>query len=334
MFNVSIQTKRCIEVAEHIRASGGVPLDVEDPMPYSYPKHIVHNAWCAIVAINQQTTPVVGKPLRGTVNGVSCRGWDYLLRKSIQAANENQKIFTVPWLQFLTVAKVEKLFYDDEHGNTLNQIRERTQLLRDFGNFLHRQHWDSIHQAFLNADGYIVRSNGSGIARVLHELRAYRDPVQKKLFYFLALMQNQGLWKYRDPINIGPPVNYHEQRGHLRLGTVRIEDAELLRKIQMREEVSDAEDIEIRMAVRRAIEFIAQYLSVSPSSMHYYFWNHIRNCCSRDAPHCNECRSCTLPKRYQLGSTRKCIFSDVCPSAKLPASEMLIEPRIDSTIWQ
>jgi hypothetical protein len=146
-------------------------------------------------------------------------------------------------------------------------------------------------------------------------------------------MQNQGLWKYRDPINVGPPVNYHEQRGHLRLGTVRIEDPLLLQKIRNREEVSKAQDIEIRMAVRRAIEFIAQYLSVSPSAMHYYFWNHIRNCCSRDNPHCTECTSCTLPERYESGRAR-CIFSDVCPSAKISNELKLIEPRIDKTIWQ
>ena len=333
MYKVSIQTDRCIDIAEHIKANGDVPHDVEDPMPYAYPNAVVHNAWCAIVGINQQTTPVVGQALRGTVEGILYRGWDYLLRKSISAANRDAEIFTARWLRTVTAAKLKNLFYDDEYGNTLNQIRQRTNLLRDIGTFIHRKGWESINELYSVADGYIVRSDGNGIAQLLAGMRAYRDPVQKKLFYFLALMQNQGLWKYRDPINVGPPVNYHEQRGHLRLGTVRIESAELLYKIRGREEISPEEDIEIRMAVRRAIEFIAQYLSVTPSAMHYYFWNHIRNCCSRDNPHCKACVRCTLPSRYRV-RTSGCIFAAVCPSAGLPNAQMLIEPRIDNTIWQ
>jgi len=64
---VKIQTAWCIEIAEHILAHGGVPADVEDPMPYKFPEHIAHNGWCALVAINQQTTPVVGPAFRGEV---------------------------------------------------------------------------------------------------------------------------------------------------------------------------------------------------------------------------------------------------------------------------
>lgn len=334
MQNVTIQTRRCIEVAEHIRAHGGVSSDIEDAMPYSFPAAVAHNAWCAVVAINQQTTPVVGLPFRGKVEGVLYRGWDYLLRKAIYAANHNAGLFSGDWLITITARKLEALFKDAELGCTLNQIRERTDLLKDLGMFLYTNGWESIDEAYESADGYIFRSDGAGIAQVLLEVKAYRDPVQKKLNYFLALMQNQKLWTYRDPINIGPPVNYHEQRGHLRLGTVRIENPELLAKIRDRREVSDAEDIEIRMAVRRAIEFIAQYLDTTPSAMHYYFWNHIRNCCSRDNPHCGSCGSCTLPERYKVHDAARCIFAEVCPSAAIPNALKLIEPRIDNTVWQ
>ena len=98
MAHVMINSRKCIEIAEHIRISGGVPEDREDPMPYSFPPLIAHNAWCAVVAICHQTTPVVGTALSGSVNGVMLRGWDYLLQKSIFETNRDPMLFTVEWL--------------------------------------------------------------------------------------------------------------------------------------------------------------------------------------------------------------------------------------------
>ena len=332
---VRIQTRRCVEVAEHIRAHGGVPSDVEDPMPYMFPVRIAHNGWCATVAINQQTTPVVGPALRGTVYGEERRGWDYLLQKAIYEANRNDEMFTVPWLCAVTPSMLRSLYHDIKTGDTLNQIEQRAELLRDLGNMFSKNNWQSVNEIYEEADGFILRSDGKGIGQVLSMARAYQDPVQKKLFYFLAIKRNQGFWQYRDPLNLSAPVNYHEQRGHLRLGTIVIEDAELKNLIRGRNNIQEEDDIEIRLAVRRAIEFIAQYLDVTPSAMHYYFWNHIRNCCNRDNPHCSSCEnSCKLPERYRSNDMTQCVFSSTCPSANLPLSEKFIEPRIDHTIWQ
>jgi len=335
MAKVAIQTQRCIEIAEYIRSHGGVPPDVEDPMPHTFLDHIAHNGWCAIVAINQQTTPVVGPAFRGIVRGKELRGWDYLLQKAIYEANQDSSMFTVQWLRTVTPDLLRDVYHDTEVGDTLTQLEQRAELLRDLGSFLSDSNWTSVNEIYEEAEGFILRSDGCGIGQVLGRTHAYCDPVSKKLFYFLAIMRNQGFWIYRDPLNLGPPVNYHEQRGHLRLGVVTFEDVELERKVRARENISDEDDVEIRLAVRRAIEFIAQYLDVTPSAMHYYFWNHIRNCCSRDAPHCNGCNDgCGLPARYRLTETNRCIFAETCPSAALPLNEKLIEPRIDDTLWQ
>lgn len=337
MANVKIDTSRCIEVARYIKGHGGVPPDTEDPMPHSFPAGVVHNAWCAMVGINQQTTPVVGPGLRGVVESKNLRGWDYLLQKAIYQANRDETMFTVGWLASVTPERLRLIYRDEEFGDTLNQIEQRAELLRDLGKFLKKNKWNSVNEIYELSEGFILRSDGRGIGQVLAQVKAYRDPVQKKLFYFLAIMLNQHLWKYRDPLNLGPPVNYHEQRGHLRLQTVVITDAELERKVRNRENISDEDDIEIRLAVRRAIEFIAQYLDTTPSAAHYYFWNHIRNCCSRDNPHCGGCGGgCSLPERYRTQEKAKkcCIFAGTCPSAHLPLKEKFIEPRIDKTIWQ
>lgn len=335
MAKVTIDTGKCLEIAEHIRNTGGVPEDREDPMLHAFPKEIAHNGWWAICAINQQTTPVRGKPLSGTVRDVKLFGWDYLLQKAIILSTENSYMFTREWLCSVTADLVRCMYYDNEEGDTLNQLEVRAELLRDLGEFLKRHGWGSIHEAYKESHGYIVRSDGKGLAQILPEARAYQDPVQKKSFYFLAIMRNQGFWKYKDILNLSSPVNYHEQRGHFRLGTIRVLDPALEKKIRNRRNITDQEDIEIRFAVRRMIEFIAQLLDVTPSMMHYYFWNFFRNCCRRDGPHCESCgNSCRLPERYSVNAHGQCIFASVCASAKLALRDMLIEPRIDKTIWQ
>lgn len=335
MAKIVIDTKKCLELAENIKRFGGVPLDVEDPLPYAFPEHVAQNGWWAMVAINQQTTPVVGKALKGYVKGQPLRGWDYLLQKAIYETTRNSGMFTREWLLNATPELLRELYYDENEGDTLSQAEVRAQLLVDLGKFLERKGWESVHEAYLESEGYILRSDGRGLAQILAEARAYQDPVQKKIFYLLAIMRNQGFWEYQDSNYLSSPVNYHEQRGHLRVGTVRLLDAVLERKIRSKENITDQEDIEIRFTVRRAIEFVAQLLEVTPSMMHYYFWNHFRNCCSRDNPHCSDCgQNCKLPERYRLSPVRQCIFSQTCRSANLPVAAMFIEPRLDNTIWQ
>lgn len=335
MAKIVIDTKKCIELAEHIRSTGGVPKDEEDPMPHTFPAHIAHNGWWAVVAINQQTTPVVGPALCGSVNGVKRFGWDYLLQKAIYEATINKEMFTARWLCEVTTETVRSLYLDAEEGETLSKPAVRASLWVELGSFLKQKGWESIHEAYLQSEGYIVRSDGLGLAQVIAQAKAYQDPVQKKLFYLLALMRNQGLWEYKDILNLSSPVNYHEQRGHFRIGTVKILGTELKKNIRARKNISDQEDIEIRFAVRHVIEFIAQLLDVSPSMMHYYFWNHFRNCCNRDSPHCSSCREdCKLPERYQTTRPPKCIMEPICASAHMRVGDMLIEPRVDDTIWQ
>ncbi|MFY9457683.1 MAG: hypothetical protein WAP23_02015 [Candidatus Spechtbacterales bacterium] len=335
MAKVTIDTGKCLEIAEHIRNTGGVPEDREDPMPYVFRREIAHNGWWAVCSINQQTTPIRGKQLSGTVRNVKLFGWDYLLQRAIILSIGDPYMFTREWLRSVTANLLRSMYRDSENGDTLNQVEVRAELLCDLGEFLQRRGWESVHEAYKESRGYIVRSDGGGLAQVLSGARAYQDPVQKKLFYFLAIMRNQGLWKYKDILNLSSPVNYHEQRGHFRLGTIQILDPALERKVRNRRNITDQEDIEIRFAVRRAIEFIAQLLDITPSMMHYYFWNFFRNCCRRDDPHCESCgNSCGLPERYSVNAHGQCIFAPVCASAKFAFRDMLIEPRIDKTIWQ
>lgn len=51
-------------------------------------------------------------------------------------------------------------------------------------------------------------------------------------------MQNAGLWVFADRDKLGAPVDYHEVRGHLRIGTVQIHDEELRTRLVEGRDVS------------------------------------------------------------------------------------------------
>ena len=135
-------------------------------------------------------------------------------------------------------------------------------------------------------------------------------------------MQNTGVWTYVDPDQLGAPIDYHEVRGHLRIGTVDICDADLRAKLLEGREVTADQDISIRQAVHKALMFISESSGLrNPSQLHYLFWNVFRSCCTRENPHCYSCPpTCSLPARYVPlalfpDGSRRCPFSDICRSA-------------------
>jgi hypothetical protein len=176
------------------------------------------------------------------------------------------------------------------------------------------------------AEGWLSRPDGEGLLNQLAKFSAYRDPVRKKTVFFLALMRNLKLWDIADSNNLAAPVDYHEVRGHLRCGTVEILDPDLATRIRSGVGVSEDEDVAIRGAVSDAIMEISRSTRLSPSSLHYLFWNVFRACCKRDVTHCEGCPvECELPERYAALtlSNRACVFSSVCASRGL--SNKLVE---------
>src|SRR5207247_10978026 len=137
-------------------------------------------------------------------------------------------------------------------------------------------------------------------------------------------MRNSWLWKYVGDEKVGSPVDYHEVRGHLRIGTVEVADSELRRKLLEGTPVTAEQDVAIRSAVYDAIMLLSELTGLrNPSQLHYLFWNVFRSCCLRDAPHCQGCDpGCTLPDRYTHLAVhegiRRCPFASVCGSVSTP----------------
>jgi hypothetical protein len=332
---VAVDEQACARVAQWI-AVRDIPPDSEETSLSGLSPTEVGDFYLFLVAICHQTTPRGFPPLLGNVAGRERRGWDYLLGRFEHLVAKERDLLNPAFWREMTGARLEEMFADPQYGPRLIEPQRRADLICNLGDVMHARGWTHLQALYTSTQGRIASDNPN-LLGLLGQFDAYRDPVHKKAFYLLALMQNHGIWVYEDPSNLGPPVDYHEIRGHLRLGTVTILGDELLEKLRSNTPVSESEDLAIRSAVFDAISRISCLSRInSPSRLHYLFWNVFRSCCQRAETHCDGCPpSCPLPARYVplaiSSEGRRCPFHSVCRAAREPERRTLLEHTVSSS---
>lgn len=264
-----------------------------------------------LVAICHQTQSVAG-----SVNGRTLRGWDYLQEKLLQQVKKDAGLLQRDRWRAMSGEGLTELFRDAVTGSSVPQAGERAQIVRNLGEVMCHLRWHRLQDLYIASKGRIATGK-TNLLQLLRMFSAYRDPVFKKSFLLLGLMRDLGAWDYADDENLGPPIDYHEIRGHLRIGTIKVHDASLDEKLRKREHVLEEEDIAIRTAIVDAIAYIAQQISgVDAMRLHYLFWNLFRNICTRAMPYCRSGsgKSPELPARY-LHLIVRDDFSSGCPFA-------------------
>ncbi|MEO8017424.1 MAG: queuosine salvage family protein [Pseudomonadota bacterium] len=301
-----------------ILAKASVPADREDTSLPDIAPALHGNFYLSLVAICHQTSPRGRLPLEGFVHSIRLAGWDYLLAKFEQAAQADPHLLTPEHWRTISSQEVRQVFHDQHLGDRLVDSDGRAELLRDLGAKMLANDWTRADQMYEECEGHVTTTDRN-LLRVLSQFAAYRDPVQKKSQFFLSIMKNSGNWTYPDSSLLGPPVDYHEVRGHLRIGTIHISDEELRQAVLTGQPVSGDGDIAIRRAVLDAIIYISEASEIrDPSRLHYLFWNVFRTVCIRDFPRCFSASDSSLPQRYrhllQIGLPNSCPFSTCCQS--------------------
>jgi len=318
---ITVDETRCQSVADILRRIE-IPASEEDAPLVGLRSEDLPNFYLALVAICHQTSPAGGVQLHGRLaSGRDLFGWDFLRSRWAEQVAADSTLNTPQRWALLSTAEVETLLTDTSGLSTLTDAAGRALLLRDIGEHLRRTGLDGASDLLIRAEGRLESQSPAGLYSLLSAMRAYRDPVQKKSSFFLELMRTQCGWQYVDPENLGAPVDYHEVRGHLRVGTVVVEDPLLLDAIRRGAEITSDQDVAIRMAVYRAIQCISRVLpSSDPATLHYLFWNLFRRCCGRTVQHCDSCGSnCGLPVRYRNAFSPVkldgCVLRRACTSA-------------------
>jgi len=324
---VTVDARACEAVIATLRGHE-IPEDREDSTLPHIPLELVPNFYFYLVAICHQTSPRNHAPVEGVVRGQHRRGWDFLYARLEEASAGHVGLLEPTYWTQESEDSFGQLFTDERYGLRLVDIPRRVELVRDLGTVLLREQSNSITSIYRRCRGHLL-AHSPNLLDELAKFQAYADPVQKKAIFFLSIMRNTGLWSFPDNNLLEAPVDYHEVRGHLRLGTVQISDARLVDRIRQGTPVSGSEDIAIRMATRTAIRYISDRLSITPSRAHYLFWNLFRSICTRANPQClGLAADNPLPSRYVHlasigGPPPRCPFAAVCPSAYL--SERFVE---------
>lgn len=334
MVACSVDYARCDALVALVRRLGGFPPDAEDPIKISLPPEQMATVNLVTVAICHQTTPFVGPHLMGKIDGQPCRGWDYLWRKWIRRAEERPDLLPPKALAEMTSEVLTAILSDGQGGGVISDLERRAGHIVDLGRVMLDYGWNSPVDMLHEAEARIGASDQEGLRRLLRSFRAFAtDPLEKKSRYLLALQRTTAGWQYVDLPNLGTPVDYHEVRLHLRLGTVRLHDTDLARRLVRRQPVTTEEDVAIRGAVNEVINLTAAKLKVTPATMHCAFWNYARNLCPRDQTYCKDIpERCGLPQRYRPPFLSGCPFAPICASRNLDVAVLPAE-HVFNTDW-
>ena len=200
---VAVNVQTCRRLAAILTAHS-IPQDHEDSSLAGFTPFEIGNFYFLLVAISHQTSPRGREPLEGTTDGRHLRGWDYLSAKLEEAVSVNPSILSPLFWDSITAEDVRGLFHDQFFGDRLSDTEGRAQLIRDLGLQMRRYSWNSVEEIYRVSGGFIDGCDVS-LLSLLARFRAYDDPVHKKSFFFLALMRNAGLWRYKDPDNLALP---------------------------------------------------------------------------------------------------------------------------------
>lgn len=311
--SVVIDRLRCAQVADLLRRMQLPKPQEQSELPL-LPAEVLGNFFFALVAICHQTSPVGGPALQGEVSGRHWRGWEYLFAKFEDASQKNIDLLSPRNWKSLTGSDIQLLFRDSESGDLLTEPNERAKLLNDLGCRMVAKGWESVDAIYRLCRG-IISLGEPNLLATLSQFRAYNDPVHKKSIFFLSLMSTSGLWRYQDPQTLGTPVDYHEVRGHLRVGTVRIEDPVLKSKLLHHDPVDFDDDIAIRQSVYDAIMLISELSGLrNPTQLHYFFWHIFRTLCTRNNPDCCAANIAKLPGQYRNSAREGCPLAKHCDS--------------------
>ena len=88
---------------------------------------------------------------------------------------------------------------------------------------------------------------------------------------------------------VPPIVDYHVQRSCLRMGLVKVGDAELAARLSRREVVSEDEESEVRRRSWEAMDELATASGLGMGAVDWFFFQNRRRCPEMTEPECGRC---------------------------------------------
>jgi hypothetical protein len=285
---------------------------VQQPLHWSDRK-AVGNFNLILISICHQT-----QELSGVIDGRWCRGWDYLERKIESRCCTDPAFLEMDNLAALSCDGLNAALAPSVQRPAFSDIKERTSLINGLARHMAIHGYTSFERLCESVD---YRCTGKdSVFAFLKATAAYSDPNEKKIRLLIGLLRDAHGWIFQDAHQLGAPVDYHEIRGHLRIGTVIVKDPAMKSRFQSDTLTAEDDNI-VRAAISGAIDAMTLYLPGHDAlHLHYVLWNFFRAGCRRDRPICRD--GCVI-SRSELDeayvdvfetSPNRCLFSPFCKS--------------------
>ncbi|MEZ0248114.1 MAG: iron-sulfur cluster loop [Thermoproteus sp.] len=277
------KTRAVADVIKILRLERDRYLDGRFYPPLDDPREDQLAYFVSMVAVDHRTSTPLG-PFKGYIDGEFFHGADALWRLGRKAYDDG--LFKAERLAELTPKDAERLF--SIGGEKVWDFNVRLFLLRDLG------------RKALLAGGFeaLVPNAVAQLAERLRHIRAYEDPVRKKVLLLAKFLDGRGLVKFVDPENFDVPVDNHLSRIAYRLGIVDVDYKFLFLGVELDRE----EDVEVRNKVKLAWRLVAKFSGVDPFTLDDFLWSFGRRVCIREFPKCGQCPFRSICKAHALGS--------------------------------
>ena len=162
-----VNYQKCDVMAQLIKSHGGFPLDREDHITIRLARPILGMVNLLAVAINHQTTPLVGQHLAGVIDGVRCRGWDYLWRRVIQCAERDENFVKPETLAEMMPEKLTEFLADGVGGGSISDVDRRAAHIADIGRIMSILGWETTEDLYVRSGRYLLRDGVNGLRELL-----------------------------------------------------------------------------------------------------------------------------------------------------------------------
>ncbi len=304
----SVNAARCAEIGKSL-APITMRCDAFDALgPEVEDQRVRSLVFLYVSGICHQT-----ESLRGTIDGVTFRGWDYLMRSFVRHAKKDPHSMHPASMRTINEEQLRELLSDEGVADTSTILDPftRAEYLRDIACTVEDRYGADPRNMLL--DGALGEN---GLYARMNFMKAFgEDPISKKSTVYFMLMNKSGIWPaFKDPQNLRPMPDYHKERFFLRTGCITVGDQGIARKLVNREKQDISVDNNLRNATAQAYMHVLKTSQKDFFQLEVLLWSFARSYCYQDAL-CEK-------KPVQIGNFEhyaeqkpmtECIFAQNCP---------------------
>jgi hypothetical protein len=260
-------------------------------------------------------------PDYGLVNGQRLKGATFLWTKSKIMLDKDSNFFSPKNLANLSSEKFREWLSDDTGQIPIFGPETRLDLTRQLGSEFLKHYERGFNEIYKQSRHRLLWKGFLGGLFTRFEIfDGYRDwPFYKKANLLAKIMERRGFWKFEDPENKDPPINYHLPNIAYKTGTIT-PGPNPREKIKNRKLLGSDEEFQLRLAVVKAYRIVAERSGIDPYKIDDDAWNEGREYCQDMPPNCDG-----------VNKKRPCFFRDVCAAYNTdPSLKELSIPLVDT----